>query len=156
VALRARSARFRRTNASPSGAPLAAIDAMPTVDTDAVPITAIMTRATITARPDASVESLVALMTHHHIGCVPIVDEADRPKGIVTKLDLIECGGDGRVTAREVMMPNAMTLPADATLAGAASLMSNESVHHVLVVDSERTLMGVVSTFDITRWLALQ
>jgi len=30
-------------------------------------------------------------MTTHQIGCVPIVDAANHPLGIVTKLDLIEC-----------------------------------------------------------------
>ena len=38
----------------------------------------------------------------------------------------------------------------------AAKLMSAEGFHHVLVVDGERTLVGVVSTLDITRWLANQ
>lgn len=119
-----------------------------------VPITEVMTRATITARGDASVESLIAIMTDHHVGCVPIVDNAGRPIGIVTKLDLIECRDETRKTARDVMMPHAMTLaPAD-TLAHAAALMSQEGFHHLLVVDGDR-LVGVVSTFDVTRWVAL-
>jgi len=127
---------------------------MPAVDTD-VPITNIMSRA-VTSRGDATVATLTALMTQHHIGCVPIVDEHNRPTGIVTKLDLIECRAEDRTTAREVMMPHAMTLPADATVARAARVMSSEGIHHVLVVDSNRVLMGVVSTFDITRWVAQQ
>ena len=127
---------------------------MPVVNPDAVPISDIMTRATVTSRADASVDALIALMSEHHIGCVPIVDEHDRPTGIVTKLDLIECRGEDRTTAREVMMPHAMILPADATVARAAKLMSTEGIHHLLVVNRNRALMGIVSTFDITRWLA--
>lgn len=127
---------------------------MPPLNPDLVPITEIMTRATVTAQADASVESLIGLMTQHHIGCIPIVDDRTRPIGIVTKLDLIECRAESRATAREVMMPIAMTLPADATLARAATLMTTESFHHLLVVDAERMLIGVVSTFDITRWIA--
>jgi IMP dehydrogenase len=129
---------------------------MPVVNADDVPITTIMTRATVTSRPDATVESLIALMTEYHVGCIPIVDDHDRPTGIVTKLDLIECRGDARATAREVMMPHAMIIPADATVARAASLMSTEGIHHLLVVDKHNTLQGVVSTFDITRWVAQQ
>lgn len=129
---------------------------MPVVNTETVPITDIMTRATVSARPDAPLETVIELMTHHHIGCVPIVDDLGRPTGIITKLDLLECRDDGRTTAREVMMPNAMTIPADATLARAATLMAAESIHHLLVVDGNRALVGVVSTFDITRWIAQQ
>jgi len=114
----------------------------------------VMTRAAITARPDTSIDTLIDLMTEHHIGCIPIVDDHGRPTGIVTKLDLIECRRDARPTAREVMMPHAMTLGPTATIAQAAARMSNEGFHHLLVVDADRKLLGVVSTLDLVRWIA--
>ena len=117
-------------------------------------IQSVMSRTTITCRPDADVEALMLAMITNHIGCIPIVDAANRPVGIVTKLDLIECRNAGPKTARDVMMPCAMTLMTTDTVSRAAKLMSAESFHHVLVVDTNRTLVGVVSTFDITRWLA--
>lgn len=123
---------------------------------ETVPISQIMTRAIVTAKADATVESLIQLMTQHHIGCVPIVDELDHPKGIVTKLDLIECRGDDRATAREVMMPHAMVIAPEASVAKAATMMSTEQIHHLLVVDRHRALLGVVSSMDITSWLARQ
>jgi CBS domain-containing protein len=52
------------------------------------------------------------------------------------------------------MMPCAMTLMPTDTVGRAAKLMSAEGFHHVLVVDKERSLIGVVSTLDLTRWLA--
>ncbi|MCX5741782.1 MAG: CBS domain-containing protein [Proteobacteria bacterium] len=113
-----------------------------------------MTRATVTARADASVDSLIALMTTHHIGCVPIVDDQNRPTGIVTRLDVLECQKESRATAREIMMPHAMTLPEDAPLSRAAALMATEGIHHLLIVDASRTLRGILSTFDVTRWVA--
>ncbi len=118
-----------------------------------VPISEIMSRVSITSPGDATVESLVSIMTERHIGCVPIVDNQQRPIGIVTKLDLIECRDATRKTARDVMMPHAMTLQLSDTLAHASSLMSREGFHHLLVLDGER-LAGVVSTFDVTRWVA--
>jgi len=121
-----------------------------------VAVSDLMTRTPITAPPTTSIDAIAELMTQHHISCIPIVDDARRPTGIVTKLDLIECRAAGRTTAREIMMPHAMTLPATATLATAASLMSHEGFHHVLIVDAERALLGVVSTFDIARWVAHQ
>ncbi|CAN5826241.1 hypothetical protein BH11MYX3_BH11MYX3_46780 [soil metagenome] len=123
---------------------------------ETVPITQIMTRSIVTAKADATVESLIELMTQHHVGCIPIVDEHDHPKCIVTKLDLIECRGDDRATAREVMMPHAMVISPEASVAKAASLMSSEQIHHLLVVDRHRSLLGVVSSMDITTWLAGQ
>jgi IMP dehydrogenase len=127
---------------------------MPVVNTDIVPVTEIMTRTAVTSRADSTVDSLIALMTQHHVGCIPIVDELGRPTGIVTKLDLIECRDEPRTTAREIMMPHAMTVTAEDTVARAASLMSSEQIHHLLVVDSNHVLIGVISTFDVTRWIA--
>jgi CBS domain-containing protein len=119
-----------------------------------VPIADVMTRDLVTARADTTTARIVELLRRKHVGCVPIVDDLGRPIGIVTKLDIVECMGDGRMTARELMMPFAFTLGASATVAQAAAMMSKEAMHHVLVVNDDRTLLGVVSTLDIARWLA--
>jgi len=118
-----------------------------------LPINEIMSRATITAAPEATVDHLIELMTTHHIGSIPIVDSLRRPTGIVTKLDLVECRDRPEATAREIMMPHAMTVPADASVGVVAKLMNDERLHHLLVVD-DGALCGIVSTFDITRWVA--
>jgi len=119
-----------------------------------VPITQIMSERLVTARPEMPVGDLIQMLRTQHVGCVPIVNEAGRPMGIVTKLDVVECLNDGRATARELMMPLAMSLESHATVGQAAALMSKEDIHHVLVVDEDRRLIGVVSALDIARWLA--
>lgn len=119
---------------------------------DTIPIKAIMTRDPVTARPDLDLDALQKLFVEHHIGCVPIVDERGKPQGIVTKLDLVE--RPGALTAAEVMMPLAITLNSQATIAHAAAMMSLEDCHHLLVVGANHQLIGVVSTMDVVRWLA--
>jgi CBS-domain-containing membrane protein len=123
-----------------------------------VPITAVMTRVVVCARPDLPVTELSHLFRDEHIGCVPIIDERGRPQGIVTKSDLVEPLTDEEnrwmfQTARDVMMPIALTLDERATLAHAASLMTLEDLHHVMVVSCCGTLIGVVSAKDVVRWL---
>src|SRR5262249_458272 len=97
---------------------------------------------------------IVELLRKKHVGCVPIVDDRGRAIGIVTKLDVVECIGDGRTTARELMMPFTFRLGPRATVAQAAAMMSREPLHHVLIADDDRPRPGVVSTLDIARWLA--
>ena len=94
------------------------------------------------------------MLRDKHIGCVPIVDAEGRPLGIITKLDILETLGEERRTAREIMMPFARSLEVSATVGEAATVMSNERVHHVLVVDEARTLVGLVSSLDIADWIA--
>lgn len=120
---------------------------------DTIPVTEIMARDIVCARADLSVEALTQLLVHNHIGCIPIVDDRGHPIGIVTKLDLVE-RTPKMAKAADVMMPLAITLNQHATIAHAAAVMSVEDFHHVMVVAADHTLLGLVSTMDIARWLA--
>src|SRR4051812_38213494 len=110
-----------------------------------VPITEIMSRALLTAHPDAPTAEIVEMLRDKHVGCVPIVDRDGRPIGVITKRDILECSGEARGTARELMMPIALTVGERATVAQVAGLMSTETIHHILVVDEGAALVGVVS-----------
>jgi CBS domain-containing protein len=130
----------------------ATVPRTPTI-ADRVPVTAIMTRDIVCARSALSVGALKELLIKNHIGCVPIVDDRGRPKGIVTKLDLVE-RTEPALTAADVMMPLAITLNTHATIAHAAAMMAIEDFHHLMVVGIDQCLVGVLSTMDIVRWLA--
>jgi CBS domain-containing protein len=130
----------------------ATVPRTPTI-ADRVPVTAIMTRDIVCARSELSAGALKELLITNHIGCVPIVDDRGRPKGIVTKLDLVE-RVEPALTAADVMMPLAITLNTHATIAHAAAMMAIEDFHHLMVVGLDHCLVGVLSTMDIVRWLA--
>jgi CBS domain-containing protein len=122
-----------------------------------VPVTEIMSRDVVCASPDLELDRLVDIMVRERLGCVPIVDKRGRPLGMVTKLDIVEHlvapVAHATPLARDVMMPLALTLTGTATVAQAAALMASEYLHHLMIV-SDGYLIGVVSTMDMTRWLA--
>jgi len=133
--------------------------AVPTM-ADSVPVTAIMTRNVVCARPRLPVSSLVRLMIRNHISCVPIVDDRGHPRGMVTKSDLIELLDDIETRpeletriAEDIMMPLAITLDDHATVAHAASMMTLEGFHHVMITNQGGILIGLVSTQDVVRWV---
>jgi CBS domain-containing protein len=120
---------------------------------DTIPVTEIMARDVVCARPDLRIPAITELLVTHHVGCIPILDDRGQPLGIVTKLDLVDREQPG-ITAGDVMMPLAITLNEHATIAHAAAVMSLEDFHHVMVVAGDHALIGIVSTMDIVRWLA--
>ncbi|HEU0035794.1 MAG TPA: CBS domain-containing protein [Kofleriaceae bacterium] len=135
---------------------------------DRVPLRDIMTPDVICVRPDLDIHNVVSLVVKHHLGCLPVVDERRRPIGMITKFDLVEqleaamesIANDSPLpsdlsarNADEVMMPIALVLDENATIAHAASLMTSEDTHHVIVVRGAGELAGVVSTKDIVSWL---
>lgn len=115
-----------------------------------------MTSDLVCAQSDLDVAYLAELMIGRRLGCLPVIDDDRRPIGIVTKLDLVEQIEAGRATRTiaDVMMPFAFTLPEHATIAHAAAMMDCEDTHHVMVVDGNGMLVGVVSSKDIARWVA--
>jgi CBS domain-containing protein len=128
----------------------------------------IMCRDLICVRPDLEIEAVIGLIVDKHLGCLPVVDEHRRPIGMITKFDIVEhlnayvrsvANGEplpidiAARSADEVMMPIALTLDESATVGDAASMMTCEDLHHVLVVSRGGALVGVVSTKDIVTWL---
>ncbi|MBP6628345.1 MAG: CBS domain-containing protein [Kofleriaceae bacterium] len=125
---------------------------------------------------DLSVEGLAALLLQHGISGVPVVDGHGRPVGMVSKSDLVrfqveradggsyelvQTGeGPARIlelasaTVGEIMMPIAFTLSEHATVAHAAAMMALEDVHRVPIVAVDGKVVGIVTTMDLTRWLA--
>lgn len=141
----------------------------PRTNADAVPVAQIMTNDIVCARRDLEISGVVSLMVRHHIGCIPVVDDRRRPVGMVTKFDIVEhldaymrsatTGSPlpadlAARTADELMMPLAMTLDEHASVEHAASLMASEDLHHVVIVDRGGQVVGVVSTKDVSDWLA--
>lgn len=124
---------------------------------DQVFVTEIMSRHVVCAYPDLGLAALLGVMVRERLGCVPVVNEEGHPIGMVTKLDIVEhlvaSASPLDSLVADVMMPLAITLDDNATVAHAAALMASEDMHHVMIV-SDRRLVGVVSTLDITRWLA--
>jgi CBS domain-containing protein len=139
-------------------------------------VSQLMTRNVLCVRDDMSVESVRELMLEKGIGGAPVVDERGMPRGLVSKTDLVRALGelDGDVNAaetlpygfhleaipralvREVMTPIVFALPMSATVADAAALMASRSIHRVIVVDSAGAVIGIVTTLDLVRWLAIQ
>ncbi|HEY5939131.1 MAG TPA: CBS domain-containing protein [Kofleriaceae bacterium] len=149
--------------------PEAAAPSSPTV-AGSVPVTAIMSRDVICVHRNLEIEHVIDLLVRKYVGCVPVVDRANFPVGMITTRDLVaQLGGlfgqssDSDETphaselsprtAEEIMLPLAITLDQTATVSQAAALMAHEGFHHLPVVASGRVI-GIVSSFDIVAWLA--
>jgi len=132
-----------------------------------VPITDVMTRDVVCARADLPTASIIDLVVNRYIGCLPVIDDEGCPIGMITKRDLVEPLANrgttaetspvwcdlAPATAEELMLPLAFTLDEHATILQAAAMMALEDLHHVPVVSANGSLIGVVSSLDIVRWL---
>jgi acetoin utilization protein AcuB len=121
-----------------------------------------MKRRPVTIGPDAPVARAADLMRRRRIRHLPVVDDQQRLRGIITDRDVQHAAllpalaghvswDPRRVKAprvRDVMTWSAVTVPPDAPLVQAGLLMFERRIGSLPVVDGDR-LVGIVTTRDL-------
>ena len=116
----------------------------------------VMTPGVISCAPATPLRTVARLMATHRVHAIVVDDGADWR--IVSDLDLVgSAHAADELTACSVAATPLVTVAADETLERAAQLMAeNESAHLVVVEPAADTPLGVVSTLDIARALAVE
>jgi len=112
-------------------------------------------------KPTDSLKQVVIAMTTYPLGAACVIDEIGRLQGLITDGDLRralrDCDDIRTLTAKEVMTANPVTIPPDARLVEALSLMEDRpsQIQVVPVVDPDTTrCLGLVRLHDICQaWL---
>jgi CBS domain-containing protein len=137
----------------------------------------------VSIRRDATVREAVNLLTDRGFGATPVIDEAGRPVGVVSRTDILihereyvhhACTRDDTdwdvfpgptwpegfsvevtdpTTVAEIMTPAIFTVPLEAPAREVVKRMLGLKVHHLFVVDADLALVGVISPLDILRHL---
>jgi predicted transcriptional regulator len=128
------------------------------LELERTPVTAVMSRDVICAAPDLALDALAAVLDAQAISGMPVVDAVGRPLGVVSRTDLVAARRPGASPTRveDIMMPMTFSVPDHASLAHAIAIMACEGVHRIPVVGADRTVVGIVTTLDVVRWLAAE
>lgn len=113
----------------------------------------------VTVPPAAGADSIAELMAEHLVGSVVVVDDDDRPVGLLTDRDLAMAAllGDEPVaslTAADVMSADPVTVDATDAIYDALGRASEVGVRRLPVVADDGTLAGIVSLDDFVVLLA--
>ncbi|QJS13853.1 CBS domain-containing protein [Streptomyces argyrophyllae] len=132
----------------------------------------LMSRDVVRARRDTPFKEVVRLLEENGVTAVPVVDELDRPLGVVSEADLLRKSADqadpsGRTPvphleawerakaegsrAEELMSAPAVCARPEWTVVEAARLMEAQHVKRLPVVDETDRLLGIVSRGDLLR-----
>ena len=125
----------------------------------------LMTPNPLSVRGGATIPEIVAYLTDKGISAAPVVDEAGRPVGVVSRTDILvhdrerlgksppgggEEGAD-QPRARDIMTPAVFAVPPDYPAARVVGDMLRLKVHQLYVVEPGGTLVGVVNSLDVLR-----
>lgn len=117
------------------------------------PLARLVRRPVETCPPTASARTVIETLRRLKIGAMVIVDEEQRPLGILTLRDVVdrivlEPGAlDAPITA--VMTQAPVGLERQSTAYEAARLMVRRGVRHVIVLDAHSRACGIVSERDL-------
>ncbi|MCD0484498.1 CBS domain-containing protein [Streptacidiphilus sp. ASG 303] len=132
----------------------------------------LMTSGVVRAHPDTPFKEFAQLLERNDVTAVPVVDEEDRPLGVVSEADLLRHAAAGedpagllppaRLSPRERARSEALTgqglmsSPAvcarpEWTVVEAARLMEGKRLKRLPVVDEAGRLIGIVSRSDLLR-----
>lgn len=115
----------------------------------------VMTRDVICVERDTPLAELVHMLAQSCVTGMPVVDDLGRALGVVSQSDIIDAVAEGRdvdgLVVGDVMMHAPIVVREDDRLADAARLLVIEGIHRLPVINSERIVVGIVSTLDLLR-----
>jgi CBS domain-containing protein len=134
----------------------------------------LMSANPVSIRDTATIAEAVALLTDKGFSGAPVIDEAGRPIGVLSRADIIAhdrerirskasaSGGrssgwqaekPGPTRARDLMTPAVFSITPEMEASKVISEMLALNVHRLFVVDKSGVLVGVISALDVLRHL---
>jgi CBS domain-containing protein len=142
----------------------------------------LMTPNPVSLEQDATIPEAVALLTDRGFSAAPVIDEAGRPVGVLSRTDILiheretshkaDFGPEDETAPRQprrhegfsievvdptrvsdLMTPAVFTVSTHTPAAGVVEQMLALGVHQMFVVDDDQLLVGVITALDILRRL---
>ena len=105
----------------------------------------------VTLPESAIVSDAKNAMREHRIGGIPIVDGKGKLKGIVTNRDLRFEHDNNRPIVEVMTKENLVTAPVGTSLKDAESILQQNKIEKLLIVDDNYKLEGLITFRDITK-----
>jgi predicted transcriptional regulator len=143
----------------------------------------VMTRNVVSVKEDTDLTDAIRIMNRECLSILPVVDRADKICGILSTSDLIASTYNlqadvsvltfvseavrktlvealtedtGSQSVSSVMSDHVESISPQDNLGHAARLMTENSIHHLLVLDQSGKPVGILSTSDIVRSVGYQ
>ena len=109
----------------------------------------------VSLRHGLTVREAATFLAERGIGAAPVVNDAGRAVGVLSRTDVllaVNAGLDG-APIREVMSPGVIAVQPNADALQVSEIMTRCMVRRVFVVDDDGVPVGVVSATDLFRGL---
>ncbi|MES2810118.1 MAG: IMP dehydrogenase [Bacteroidota bacterium] len=106
----------------------------------------------VTVHEASTVGDAVKIMREYRIGGIPVVDENNKLKGIITNRDLRFQKDLSKPVAGVMTSTDLITAPAGTSLQQAEEILQEHKIEKLPVVDTDGTLIGLITFKDIQKF----
>ncbi|BAB67481.1 CBS domain-containing protein [Sulfurisphaera tokodaii] len=117
-------------------------------------VSQLITKKPVIASKDISIREAAKIMKKEEVGSLVIVDKDYKAIGIVTERDLLYAIADEIPLDKpvsEIMSQNPVTIEENSDISEAVALMTSREIRHLIVVDHDGKVKGVISIRDVAR-----
>ncbi|MBO0723302.1 MAG: CBS domain-containing protein [Blastocatellia bacterium] len=119
--------------------------------------TDVMIKDVLTVKESTPLKDVTRIFSERKITGAPVVNENGNLVGVISETDIIRktnsIGAWSPSTAGQIMTKPAVTVSPNDTLQRICELMSNRSIHRVVVAEGDQ-IVGIITTMDILRAIA--
>lgn len=117
------------------------------------PIKLIMTKKVVSAKAFAKMSEAIELMKQENLGGLPVVDDENRVRAIITERDVANMFADriSRVTVAQLMTEKVVTALPKTTIFEAEKTMTTQGFRRLPII-SEEKVVGIITTMDVIRF----
>jgi predicted transcriptional regulator len=119
----------------------------------------------ITVDVEAKLSEVLRALTSNHVSGIVVVDEFGETWGVISSIDIISAFKDKtdeeiqKMTAEDLMTPQAIEIDPEKTLADAAGVMAEKGIHRLVIGhphEGRRVPVGIITATDIIKHLQLE
>jgi len=133
------------------------------------PVSTIMTENVVTLNNGDNLSTAEKLFKKHHIRHIPVISSGNELKGMLSYTDLLRISFADEIeeendietivynmfTIEQVMAKSLITVSSTTTIQKVAEILAKNEFHALPVVDN-KTLVGIVTTTDLIKYLLEQ
>lgn len=110
-------------------------------------------RAPVSVKPNATLRDVARILTENNIGIVVVVDDTGKPLGVVSERDIVKALAKGASLDDRALdygtRGNLLTISRDGEPQEAIKRMRDRGTRHILVLNPDGSLAGVLSIRDL-------
>jgi len=117
------------------------------------PIKLIMTKKVVSVKTSAKISEAIELMKKQNLGALPVVDDENRLRAIITERDVINMFADriSGVTIAQLMSKKVVTASPKTTIFEAANTITRQGFRRLPIISNDK-VVGIITAMDVMRF----